>query len=1126
MLRYSQRLAIALALPAVACASHAAELTAGTSCGASWLPQSPQPVHWARIGRLEAVLTAGSEVVARLDFSDAGVELRSRQHPRVAVPEARVAQSEDPAVLQVDARIRLDSSCMLAIHGPVQSMSELQLADQAAAHALVGSARDADQGDDPETAGQLAARALSLVSGISAARLPQKLEFAAFAVEMLMQAGHVDQASEVLRQVVDSGTADWPPDHPSRLRLELSRARVLSFSDQNEPALALRLALQGRVRGVFGESSDESLSNRLRIANLRLELGDYLQARADLESLLEVVDRQRRPDDPLRISTIRGLANALACLDLESDSVPLLDRLRADLESARGADDRRVIDTEDQIARIRIRLDQLEPALRSASKVYRWRYEHLGFSNTRTLQSAWLLALLYKEFGRYDTARALLNALLDESNRPGATIPGQLTLNTLSVLGSIEGAQGNVDASEQMLRTVWQRYTAVVGRSSLETTRALTAYALVLAQHDRLDGICPVLRRTFEEDRLQARPDVQIKGLLEMLLGLCSFRDSAAPGATDEGIAQVQAAWADLKEREGPSSYAALYALSTLAWAHHRYGDRRVAKRLLQELVELAERARRATPARSYTHDVWFSKWMTNQSSTLGYRALALLHAQDGEIDEAIRVSELARDRRLRDRLFERDDRSINLPDAMRERIRRLTSAIQAFDERLARAANIADRVKLESERTLLIAERDRIETEATGTGPQPPGFEAESVAGLQALLEPGTAIASIQRSADQWWAVVIARGAPARVVMFDPEADISTLVRAWVGALGGAPARAWPAGSGLVLSYARPVSASGRYLSGSQLAERLGAAVLRPLTAAAPVARRLIIVADDELSGVPFGAMRVNGVAAVDRWEISYAPSLGTYAALCRSAHRQTWGRDLLSFAADAATDPDSAPMDETGAGVHADPVRMALEYAAAHPLPFALKEVKAASSNFPPARSTMQHGADASKSALLKWSEDGRLSQYRYIHIAAHAFAFPADPERSMLVLNPSGTSGRVLTAVELANLRMGSELLVLAACGTAVGRYEPGQGLLGFAFAALAAGNQAAVLSLWEVADDLTERFMARFFERLRHGAPPSVALSATQREFARDPDPRVNSPGTWAAFVLYGYSRLHY
>ena len=65
-------------------------------------------------------------------------------------------------------------------------------------------------------------------------------------------------------------------------------------------------------------------------------------------------------------------------------------------------------------------------------------------------------------------------------------------------------------------------------------------------------------------------------------------------------------------------------------------------------------------------------------------------------------------------------------------------------------------------------------------------------------------------------------------------------------------------------------------------------------------------------------------------------------------------------------------------------------------------------------------------------------------------------------------------------------------------------------------------ATVLSLWDVADDLTERFMSSFFGRLKQGMRLSTALSDTQREFARNPDPRIHNPSTWAAFVLYGGS----
>ena len=1129
MLRNARLAALALTLLSTAAASRAAPVTAAPSCGAAWLPDSAQRVGWDRINPSTAVLTVGAEIVARLELSDARVDVRSREHPEVALADARVVLDADPAVLQVDARIRIDSSCVLAIVGPVQRVPDARLADQAAARALLGSAQDANGRDDPERASRLAARAWSLLSEVSVARLPQKLDFAAFAIETLLQAGRADEAAEALRLASDADATGWPQNHPSRLRLELARARALSYADRNQQALALRVALQPGVLEVFGAASDESLANRLRIANLRMELGDYAQARAELEGLRELADRDRRPDDPLRVSTIRALANGLACLDLERDSVELLDRLRHDLVAAHGADDRRVIDVDDQIARMRIRLDQLDLALQDASKVYLWRYQHLGFSNPRTLQSSWLLALLYKEFGRYDTARALLGALLEQSTRTGVTVPRQLTLKSLAVLGSIEGAQGRVDVAEEILRAVWEQYVAVVGEASLDTTRALTAYALLLVQSGRLDRVCPGLPQAFGEDRLAARPDVQIKALAKMLLGLCALADGASPADSQQGLARVRAGWTELKEREGAGSYAALYALSTLAWAQDRYGDRRDAKRLLQELVELAEQARGATPARSYAHDYWFSRWMTDHSRNLGYRALALLHAQDGEIDEAIRVSELARDRRLRDRFFERDSGSANQSAPTRETIRALTSSIQAFDEQLALDADIVDRVKLESERTLAIAEREELARGVDSRSRESAPAQAPSAADLRALLDAQTAIASIQRSADRWWAIVITRDSAARVVMFDPDADIATLARSWVGVLGGAPLRAWPvAANRLTLSYSRPESAVGRYLSGQQLAERMGAAVLGPLVAAAPAAHRLIIVADDDLNGVPFEAMRIDGVTAVETLEISYAPSLGTYAALCRLARRQAWSRDLLSVAADGALDPNSVPADRIGEHSYGDSVRAVLEYVAAHPLPFALREVEAAAGNFSPARSTVLRGSGATKAALLKASRDGRLSDYRYIHIAAHAFAFPDNPERSMLVLNAdetAGAAGRVLTAAELANLRMGSELLVLAACGTGVGRYEPGQGLLGFAFAALAAGNRAAVLSLWEVADDLTERFISKLFERLKQGAPPSAALIATQREFARDPDPRINSPGTWAAFVLYGYSGFH-
>jgi len=98
------------------------------------------------------------------------------------------------------------------------------------------------------------------------------------------------------------------------------------------------------------------------------------------------------------------------------------------------------------------------------------------------------------------------------------------------------------------------------------------------------------------------------------------------------------------------------------------------------------------------------------------------------------------------------------------------------------------------------------------------------------------------------------------------------------------------------------------------------------------------------------------------------------------------------------------------------------------------------------------------------MKASHDGSLSKYRLrLHIAAHAlFPFPNDPERSMLLLNGAGSvnaAAGILTAAELANLKMGSELLVLAGCGDrSGGDMNRGQGLPGLRVCGRLAAGQS--------------------------------------------------------------------
>jgi len=278
---------------------------------------------------------------------------------------------------------------------------------------------------------------------------------------------------------------------------------------------------------------------------------------------------------------------------------------------------------------------------------------------------------------------------------------------------------------------------------------------------------------------------------------------------------------------------------------------------------------------------------------------------------------------------------------------------------------------------------------------------------------------------------------------------------------------------------------------------------------------RHLVFVGDDDLVGVPLQALPRRSGLVLDRYEVSYAPSLTHYARWQEPGRSLRHSRDLLAIG--AVNFPHLAPPSTN------DPIAVGASFAGEHPLPFARAELARISSLFAAQRTATWIGDRASKTNLRRASQSGELAQYRFVHFATHAWAQPDQPESSAIALAGASNAAPgqgALTAAELAGLQMGSDLLVLSACNTGLGQFEHGRGLLGLAYASLAAGNRAALLSLWPVADDTTADFMERFYTYLRRGMSPPTALAATQREFQRATNPRYSDPLVWAPFVLYG------
>src|SRR5262249_39026469 len=81
------------------------------------------------------------------------------------------------------------------------------------------------------------------------------------------------------------------------------------------------------------------------------------------------------------------------------------------------------------------------------------------------------------------------------------------------------------------------------------------------------------------------------------------------------------------------------------------------------------------------------------------------------------------------------------------------------------------------------------------------------------------------------------------------------------------------------------------------------------------------------------------------------------------------------------------------------------------------------------------------------------------------------------------------------------LNAELVTLSACQTALGKYERGEGFVGFAQALILCGSRSVCLSLWKVDDTATALLMLRFYANLlgkREGLKGPMPKAAALRE----------------------------
>ncbi|MBN9657059.1 MAG: CHAT domain-containing protein [Acidobacteria bacterium] len=301
-----------------------------------------------------------------------------------------------------------------------------------------------------------------------------------------------------------------------------------------------------------------------------------------------------------------------------------------------------------------------------------------------------------------------------------------------------------------------------------------------------------------------------------------------------------------------------------------------------------------------------------------------------------------------------------------------------------------------------------------------------------------------------------------------------------------------------------------------AQQARQLYQMLLAPISGAQS-ARRIVIVPDGALHGLPFDALvDASGALLVSRAVISYAPSASVNFLLSRAVHGQHChrGKELLavggvSYGGDQATDK----------------LRMALRSgnlfeADASPtlaaLPGASKEIAAITP-------LAVDGADAltGDSATETAVKAANLAQYRAIHFAVHASIDEQFPDRSALRLAKNSGPGQdgLLQAREVLSLPLNANLVTLSACDAGSGRVEGLAGMNSLVQAFLMAGAKTVVASTWAAEDNATAELMRNFYQHLKNGADKAEALTLAKRDLLAKYGSNAQ-PFLWAGFRLVG------
>jgi CHAT domain-containing protein/Tfp pilus assembly protein PilF len=193
--------------------------------------------------------------------------------------------------------------------------------------------------------------------------------------------------------------------------------------------------------------------------------------------------------------------------------------------------------------------------------------------------------------------------------------------------------------------------------------------------------------------------------------------------------------------------------------------------------------------------------------------------------------------------------------------------------------------------------------------------------------------------------------------------------------------------------------------------------------------------------------------------------------------------------------------------------------------PLPESAVELRAVARRLGATESDLKLGPAASETTVKRTD----LSVYRVVYFATHGLvggeiASLAEPALALTIPNePTELDDGLLTASEVAQLKLNADWVVLSACNTAAGDKPGAEALSGLARAFFYAGARTLLVSHWQVDSESAVRLTTSTFDALKKD--PAIgraeALRRAMLAMIEDPSNSWNAyPDYWGPFSIVG------